>query len=62
MLNGFDTMQARDLSIGDQVQGGVVVGIDYGPTGMVLVEVSAYPGSTITNTVTLSPVDTVRVV
>jgi len=57
----LDGMQARDLTIGDEVQGGVITDINTGPTGLLLVDVAAYPGSTITNTLTLSPVDNVWV-
>jgi hypothetical protein len=61
MLN-TDLMQARDLSTGDEVSEGIITDITTGPTGLLLVEVSAYPGSTITNTITLSPVDNVKVI
>lgn len=61
MLN-TDLMQARDLSVGDEVSEGVVTDIATGPTGLLMVEVSSYPGSVITNTLTLSPVDYVRTV
>lgn len=57
----LDTIQARDLTIGDEVAQGVITDINTGPTGMLDIEVSAYPGSVITNTVTLSPVDWVAI-
>jgi hypothetical protein len=57
----LDTIQARDLSIGDEVAQGVVTDITTGPTGLLDIEVSAYPGSIITNVVTLSPVDWVAI-
>lgn len=57
----LDRIQARDLSIGDEVPNGVVTDITTGPTGLLNVEVAAYPGSIITNTVTLSPVSWVEV-
>jgi hypothetical protein len=53
----LDLIQARDLSVGDALTQGVVTDINTGLTGMLDIEVSAYPGSVITNTVTLSPVD-----
>lgn len=57
----LDRIQARDLSVGDEVPNGVVSSIEVGPTGLLMVEVEAYPGSIITNTVTLSPVSWVEV-
>jgi hypothetical protein len=57
----LDRIQARDLTVGDEVANGIVTDIATGPTGLLLVEVSAYPGSFITNTVTLSPVSWVEV-
>lgn len=57
----LDRIQARDLSVGDEVPNGVVSAIEVGPTGLLMVEVEAYPGSIITNTVTLSPVSWVEV-
>jgi len=61
MLTGFDSIQARDLMVGDTVPEGVVVDIETGATGLLTLEVAAYQGSTITNLVTVSPVDTVWV-
>jgi hypothetical protein len=55
-------MQARDLSIGDEVSEGVITDINTGPTGLLMVEVAAYPGSVITNTVTMAPIDPVEVI
>jgi hypothetical protein len=57
----LDQIQARDLCVGDEVPNGIVTDITAGPTGLLAVEVAAYPGSTITNTVTLSPVSWVEV-
>jgi hypothetical protein len=57
----LDRIQARDLSIGDEVPNGVVSDITTGPTGLLSIEIEAYPGSIITNTVTLSPVSWVEV-
>jgi hypothetical protein len=61
MLN-TDLMQARDLSTGDEVSEGIITDINTGPTGLLMVEVAAYHGSAITNTITLSPVDYVKVI
>jgi hypothetical protein len=57
----LDTIEARDLSIGDTLRHGVVSDITTGPTGLLYVECAAYPGSYITNTIELSPVDVVQV-
>ncbi len=54
-------IEARDLSTGDYLTAGVVTDINTGPTGLLMVECAAYPGSLITNTVTLSPVDVVYI-
>lgn len=58
MLN---TIEARDLCEGDALASGVVESITTGPTGLLVVEVAAYPGSVITREVTLSPIDVVQV-
>lgn len=57
MLN---QIQARDLCVGDDVANGVVVDISTGPTGLLDIEVAAYPDSVITNIVTLTPVSWVN--
>ena len=54
-------VEARDLTTGDYLPTGVVTDITTGPTGMLDIEVSAYPGSIITNTLTLRPVDVVYI-
>jgi hypothetical protein len=54
-------VEARDLSTGDYLTAGVVTDITTGPTGLLDIECAAYPGSLITNTITLSPVTVVYI-
>jgi hypothetical protein len=57
----LESIEARDLSIGDALGMSVITDITTGPTGLLDIECAAYPGSYITNTITLSPVDVVQV-
>jgi hypothetical protein len=57
----LESIEARDLCVGDTMRTGVITDITSTPTGLLCVEVSAYPGSLITNTLTLSPVSVVQV-